>query len=206
MKVACCYRLIMHGEVMHSLYDTDTRTVEGLPTDWYDVSLINLPEYSSTHYIDCKSRFDEMVETVLLSDSNYALVIECCNFGYYVLDFAGNIRFLQSSIEQNQQFATGPAPDTTPYVAIGYRCTTQRQLRSCDGIYRLVMDVRTGCVITMDGVLKLGIDKDTLSKPDYHYAGYKDMVANDFGYAVVYVDGKPVMLSIDSSETKLIKY
>lgn len=206
MKVACCYRLIPHGEVMHSKYDTDTLTVEGLPKDWYDVSILDLPEYSSVHYHDCKSRFDEMVETVLMSDSNYALVIECCNFGYYVLDFAGNVRFLKSSIEQNQHFSTGPAPDTTPYVAVGYRRTKQRQLRNCDGVFRLVMDVRTGCVITADGVLKLGVERNRLSKPDYHYAGYKKMMSNDLDYAVVYIDDEPVFLAMDKTETMLIQY
>ena len=193
MEIRCCYRLIPNGEVIHSIYDTSSREILGMPKDWFQIELLGLPEYSRNSYINCEARFDEMCETVLLSNPNYALVVENNNVGYYVLQFDGVKKFVRSVTDSHESSSDCYIPNRDNYKAIGYRRTKQIQLRSSDGIYRLTMDISSKQVHTNDGVLTPEFDIDSLGSLDFHYAGYKDMIANG-SYAVVYIDGKPAFL------------
>lgn len=202
MEIHCCYRLIPKGEVVHTKYDTDTHTVAGLPDDWFDVSNLCLPEYSRRNYENCKYEFDKMCETVLLSSDAYALVIENNNIGYYVLQFDGIKRFVRSSISDEDSESACVIPGSENYCSIGFRRTKQLQVRTSSGVYRLVLNKRTGLVHTNDGVLKPEFDLSRLSPLSKKYEGYKEMVAAGC-YAVVYIDNKPVMLN-KTFDNKLI--
>lgn len=193
MNIACCYRLIPNGEVIHADYDSDSYKVNGMPDSWFQIGLLELPEYSRNSYLNCDARFDEMCETILLSNPNYALVVENNNVGYYVLQFDGVKKFVRSVTDYKESSSDCYIPNRDNYKAAGYRRTKQRQIRASDGIYRLTLDILSRKFVTDDGVLTPEFDINSLGQIDFHYAGYKDMIANG-SYAVVYVNGQPVFL------------
>lgn len=203
MKVKCCYRLIPNGEVIHTEYDSDTGVVEGLPEIWLQSSCLELPEYSRNNYINCTARFDEMCETVLLSESSYAIVVENNNIGYYIIQFDGVKRFVRSVTDAKESTSDSYVPNSGEFSSIGFRRTKQRQVRSSGGVYRLTYCERDGMVYTNDGLLKPEFDVTRLGKVDYHYAGYKEMIARD-RYAVVYIDGLPVFLTKTDNNTLVL--
>lgn len=193
MEIACCYRLRPNGEVIHSVYDPGNQSVAGLPEKWFDVKLLLLPEYSLNSYINCKARFNEACETILLSNKDFALVIEDNNIGYYILQFDGTKRFLMSATDGKESTTDCYIPNHELFKSVGYRRTRQIQVRSSSGVYRLVMEKSTGLFYTADGVLQPTFDVNRLGPLDYHYAGYKQMIANG-AYAVIYFDGIPTFL------------
>lgn len=205
MQVDCCYRLIPNGEVIHGKYDTIEQTIAGMPSEWFTPYLLELPEYSLRNYDNCKSEFDKMCETVLLSNDAFALVVEDNNIGYYILQFDGTKRFVSSSIDKRESTSDCYIPGHELYKSVGFRRTRPIQLRSLSGIYRLVMNKRTGLFYTDDGVLEPNFDVSKLCQVDYHYAGYKDMIANNH-YAVVYIDNAPVFLDMVDKHTLSIAY
>lgn len=194
MRIKCCYRLIPNGEVIHTEYDTDSEKIIGLPEKWLQTVCLELPDYSVNNYINCKARFDEMCETVLLSDDAYAIVVEDNNIGYYVLQFNGVKKFVRSVTDNRESSSDSYIPNSGLFESVGFRRTRQRQVRSCGGIYRLTLCKDDGLFYTNDGVLRPGFQVDRLGKVDYHYRGYKEMIALD-AYAVVYVDEKPMWLT-----------
>lgn len=194
MEIRCCYRLIPNGEVIHTVYDTEKMVIVGMPAMWLTTACMELPEYSMNSYINCDARFDEMCETVLLSNDAFALVVENNNIGYYVLQFDGVKRFIRSVTDGRESVSDSYIPNSGLFSSIGFRRTKQRQIRSSGGVYRLTYCKEDGMIYTNDGLLKPGFDVNSLSKVDYHYAGYKDMIAAD-KYAVVYIGGSPVFLN-----------
>lgn len=203
MKIKCCYRLIPNGEVIHTEYDTESGVILGMPEIWLQSACMELPEYSRNSYINCTSRFDEMCETVLLSDDAYALVVENNNIGYYILQFDGVKRFVRSVTDNRESTSDSYIPNSGLFESIGFRRTKQRQVRSSAGIYRLTYCSHDGMIYTNDGVLKPEFEVTRLSKVNYHYAGYKDMIAVD-KYAVVYIDGDPAFLSKTDNNTLVL--
>lgn len=193
MEIKCCYRLIPHGEVIHSVYDSDVCVIRGMPDYWYEAVNLGLPEYSIRSYDNCNFEFDKMCETVLLSNERFALVVENNNIGYYIVQFDGTKRFLKSSIDTTESVSETLAPGQEWFKSVGFRRTKQLQVRSSNGVYRLVMGKRDKLFYTNDGVLKPGFDTEMLDAVDYHYKGYKDMIALNH-YAVVYMGGEPVYL------------
>lgn len=200
MKVSCCYRLIPDGEVIHSLYDTDTGLVDGLPVEFVDTRYLTVPEYSASLYRGLDVQFDAMTESILLSSPNYALVLEVNGLAYRVLQWDGIWRTLTSATDDSDVFNMGPIPHPELYRAIGYRPTKLRQYRSCPGLYRLVASKYENVVYTQEGMLRCEFDVNTLGALDFHYAGYKDAVAQKY-FAVVYLDGKPTFVRLSSDNT-----
>lgn len=201
MKVNCCYRLIPDGEVIHSLFDTETGLVDGLPIEFVDTRYLPVPEYSPSLYRGLNTQFDVMTESILLSNISYALVLEVNGLAYRVLQWDGVWRTLKSATDDSDIFNMGPVPHPELYRAVGYRRTQLRQYRACPGLYRLVASKYDNTVYTQDGVLTCEFDINSLSGLDYHYAGYKDSVNLGY-YAVVYQDGEPRFVEL-TSDNKL---
>ena len=195
MDIKCCYRLIPDGEVIHSIYDTESRTISGLPIDWFNPMLLELSEYSERSYYDVKSDFSAMCESMLLSNREFALVVENNNIGYYILEWGGLKRFLEAPTDTKDSSSGCSIPLQDNYQAIGFRTTKLTQLRACSGIYRLVMNKYTKLVHTNQGVLTPEFDVTRISQLDYHYAGYKDAVMTGHD-GVVYIDGNPTFVDI----------
>ena len=202
MDIACCYRLIPNGEVIHTVYNRESDTIVGLPTEWYQTPLLELPEYSIRSYDNCTAKFDQMCETVLLSNDQFALVVENNNIGYYILQFDGVKRFLRSATDGRDSSSDNYIPAQELFRSIGFRRTKQRQIRSSAGVYRLTLGKNNGLVYTNDGILTPSFDINSLGKVDYHYRGYKEMIALNH-YAVVYIDDAPVFLD-KTEDNKLI--
>lgn len=190
MLVQCCYRLIRRGEVIHSVYDTDKREIIGLPQNWFQNKWLGLPEYSSRNYINSNIRHDQMCETMLLSNDDYALVVEDNNIGYYIYQFDGWKKFLTGTDDTRDSYCECYAPNTMHYVPIGFRRTQQTQLRTSAGIYLLTFGAQDRKVHTNEGVLEPQFDILSLERVDFHYRGYKEIVAAGY-FAVVYSNGEP---------------
>ena len=188
MLAECCYRLIPNGEVIHTHYDSDTKKIIGLPEKFFKTEFMTLPEYSMLNYRVSEVNFAMMTEAVLLSNPEYAIVVETAAIGYTIAEFNGDWRFVDSPLDQKDNSGPAYIPATSHYKAIGYRPTKLRQVRSCMGVYRLVLDIDTGLVHTDDGVLRPEFDVNSLDKLSYNYVGYKDCVEQGH-YAVVYLDG-----------------
>lgn len=193
MKVECCYRLLPNAEIIHSKYDSDNRSIDGLDTDWFDVRSIILPEYSSENYKDKQGNYDEMCESILMDDIQNAIVIEDNGIGFYIVRFGGIFMFLDSPTDNRESYVDCISPNKSLYKAIGFRVTKPIQFRTFDGIYRLIVNKQNGLCYTNDGILTPEFDIDSLSKVDFHYSGYKEAVFNGY-YAVVYLNGQPVFL------------
>lgn len=199
MLIKCCYRLIPEGEVIHSVYDSEKEEIIGMPLDWFNVKSMSLPVYSPRAYINAKGNYDEMCESILLSNKEFALVIENNAIGYYILDWGGLKRFLDAPTDTRDSSSGCVIPLQDNYVAIGYRVTKLRQLRACSGVYRLTMNKHTNLIHTNDGVLIPDFDVSELSPLDYHYAGYKDAV-NGNHYAVVYLNSQPTFVDLTNKD------
>lgn len=195
MLIKCCYRLIPDGEVIHSEYDSDKDEIIGMPLDWFNVKLLDLSEYSERSYLGINSDYAAMCESVLLSNKDFALVVENNNIGYYILDWNGYKRFLESATDNTESISGSVVPCSSNYEAIGFRTTQLTQLRACSGIYRIVMNSRTKLIHTNKGVLTPEFDVSSLSAIDYHYTGYKDAVMSGHD-GVVYLNGVPTFVNI----------
>lgn len=195
MKAKCCYRLIPNGEVIHSLFDTDTQIVDFMPPNFLDTQNLEPGIYNPAMYAGNETAFDAMCEAILLSNDDYAFVLEYSTIGYFITQWDGFWRYLETPLDWHDKGRDLIMPCPINFTFIGYRRTTLRQYRACSGIFRLVLDKRNDLIPTNDGYLTPEFDITTLSKIDFKYAGYKDMVATG-GYAVVYVDGKPVILDL----------
>ena len=193
MKVNCCYRLTPSSEVIHSFYDTDSGLVDGMPIEFLDTRFLKVPEYSVACYRGLNVQFDSMAESILLSSTTYAFVLEVNGLTYSVLQWDGVWRSLKSATDDEDNFCMGPIPHPELFKVVGYRPTKLRQYRTCPGIYRLCVSKYTKRAHTQDGILECEFDVDALGELDYRYAGYKDAV--NLGYfAVVYLGGTPTFL------------
>lgn len=204
MEIRCCYRLTLHGEVIHTIFDTEKRVIIGLPENFFNAEKLNLPGYSEYNYKNTDTQFDIMVEAVLLADKDYCICVELCNFGYYVVTWSGGIKFLHSPMEEQEDFRQTAIPHSENFKSIGYRNTKLRQVRSFDGIYRLTLNKSTGLIHTQDGILKPEFDINNLDDLSYSYAGYKDMINKGY-YAIIYKNGKPVFLEKTDDNKLIIK-
>lgn len=193
MKISCCYRCIPNGEVIHTTIDSETKIAGLMPASFLNTRDLELPEYAAGVYNGNDTNWMAMCEATLLSNKDYALVVESGTIGYYALQWDGYWRFLESpmDIKDKGRFSITPQPGNFAY--LGYRRTKLKQYRSCSGIYRLTYDKVDNTFITDDGILTPDFDIGILSGIDYHYAGYKDMISED-AYAVVYIDSKPKLL------------
>lgn len=203
MRVKCCYRLIPNGEVIHSEFDTDTIAVDGMPKEFLDVSKLYIPEYNISAYIGVETMFDAMCEAVLLSRDDFAFVLECCNLGYYVLEWSGFWRFLESPLDMKDKGHDSIIPHSDCFKPVGYRVTKNIQLRSCGGIYRLTASRDGKSIITNDGILIPDFDINSLDKLDFNYKGYKDAAIKGY-YGVVYINGNPVNVIKDNNRLLLL--
>lgn len=198
MLVNCCYRLIVQGEVIHSIYDSSTCEIFGMPKEFFDAERMELGDISASLYKETPKMNDTsltgyaaMCEAMLLSDERYAIVVEFCNQGYYIVEWDGTLRFKIAPTDMQDISRLVNKPDRGLYKAIGYRRTVARQLRASQGVYRLTYCESKNVIYTNDGILIPDFDVNSLSPIDYHYKGYKDMVVNK-DYAIVYIDGEPV--------------
>lgn len=197
MLVNCCYRLMAGGEVIHSLYDSDKKVILDMPEDYYKAEWLGLVDMTMIHYknglkLDDTSLtgYAAMCEAMLLSDKQYAIVVEFLDQGYYILEWNGTIRWKVAPTDWEDKSRPTIKPTTGNYISIGFRNTRARQLRSSCGVYKLVYNKATGLIHTNDGILTPGFDVSILSKIDYNYKGYKNMISKGY-YAVVYIDGMP---------------
>ena len=197
MLVNCCYRLIVNGEVIHSTYDSSTCEIFGMPKEFFDAERMQLGDISASLYKELPKMNDEsltgyaaMCEAMLLSDDKYAVVVEFCNQGYYIVEWDGTLRFKVAPTDEQDISRLVNKPDRGLYKAIGYRSTKARQIRASHGIYRLTYCEKDGFIYTNDGILIPDFDVSKLSKISYNYKGYKDMIQNT-KYAVVYIDDEP---------------
>lgn len=202
MLIKCCYRLIPEGEIIHTEYDSEKEEIVGLPLDWFNVKSMLLPVYSPRAYVNARGNFDEMCESILLSNKEFALVVENNAIGYYVVDWNGLKRFLDSPTDMRDSSSGCIIPLQENYKAVGFRVTQLRQLRACSGVYRLTMNKHTNLIHTNCGVLVPEFDVSEISPLDYHYAGYKDAVFGNH-FAVVYLNGQPTFVDL-SGEDRLI--
>lgn len=193
MLAECCYRLIPNGEVIHTHYDSVKKEIIGLPEKFFKTEFITLPEYSMQNYQMSEVDFHKMTEAVLLSNQEYAIVVETAAIGYTIAEFNGDWRFVDSPLDTKDNSGPAYIPAVSHYKSIGYRTTKLRQVRSCMGLYRLVLDKDTGLVHTNDGVLTPQFNVNDLDKVSFNYEGYKECVAKGH-YAVVYLGGVPRFL------------
>ena len=205
MLVNCCYRLIVQGEVIHSTYDSNTCEIFGMPKEFFDAERMQLGDISGSLYKEPPKMDDSsltgyaaMCEAMLLSDEKYAIVVEFCNQGYYIVEWDGTLRFKVAPTDMQDISRLVNKPDRGLYRAIGYRNTKARQLRASQGIYRLTYCEKDNTIHTNDGIIIPDFDVSTLSPIDHNYKGYKDMVANT-NYAVVYIEGEPVFCYLTSN-------
>ncbi len=205
MLVQVCYRLKENGEAIHTVFDTDTNEIIGLPKDWFDVNTVIIPEYSVVNYLDHKEdKFDQMCETILLTVPSAALVIENNAQSYIVVKFDGTWLIMKNSTDETSDcLHCGPVGDGN-YRNIGYRRTKMLQVRAADGVYRLTYNKATKMCHTADGVFPINIDVEELSRPDIYYKGYKDMIMSD-AYAVVYINDEPKFVDLVNDELILRK-
>ena len=202
MKIFCCYRLIPNGEVIHTKIDSETHKAELMPSAYLDTTQLDIAEYCETSYVGNETDWAAMCEAILLSNKDFTLVFESGTIGYFVVQWDGYFRFLETPMDEREKGAFSIAPQSGNFTFIGYRPTKLRQFRSCSGIYRLTYDKTNGTIVTNDGVLTPTFDVNSLSQIDYHYAGYKEMLANG-AYAVVYLNGSPVFLD-KTDDDKLV--
>lgn len=195
MRVKCCYRLVPYGEVIHSEYDSDTREILGMPDDWFNAKLLDLPEYSIRAYKGSKSNYEAMCESMLLCKNDFALVVENNDIGYYILDWYGVKRFMEAPTDTRDSSSGSGIPNQDNYKSIGFRVTQLKQLRACAGVYRLVMNRRTNLVHTNRGILTPQFNTNELTDVDFYYAGYKDAVLAGHD-GVVYLNGVPTFVDI----------
>lgn len=203
MLIKCCYRLIPEGEVIHSEYDSEREEIIGLPCDWFNVKSMLLPIYSPRAYVNAKGNYDEMCESIMLSNKEFALVVENNAIGYYIVDWSGMKRFLDSPTDTRDSSSGCIIPLQENYMAIGFRVTKLKQLRACSGVYRLVMNKHTNLIHTNCGILTPEFNVSELSPLDYHYAGYKDAVMNNH-FAVVYLNGKPTFVDLVGEDRLIV--
>lgn len=207
MEIACCYRLIPHGEVIHSTFDDVTKVIAGLPEEFYDVRTLGIPIYTGDFYRHTNRNFKAYVEAMLLSNPMNAIAIEFINGYCYLATFDGYADRLQTGLEYNLddfEHGAGIVPDNSNYIGVGFRVTKMNQFRFTDTLYRLTYNRATNRFHTNDGILVPEFDVSTLSELSYNYAGYKDCVNNGH-YAVVYQGGTPTFLD-RTPDNKLIIY
>ena len=189
MRTKCCYRLIHKGEVIHTEYDSETRTVIGMPDDVYDFYYSKLPDMTPHFYIKNYEDLYTMCEIMLLADSSAFCVIETNGYTYNVFTFDGHVYSKKVMTEEPTSDYMHMQPTIGGYKAVGFRRTKLNQLRSCDGVYFLT--AKDGYAYTNDGILKIDVELGEVNKK---YLGYKDMI-NNGSYAVVYSpDGSPIFL------------
>ena len=204
MNVKCCYRLTYYGEVIHDEMDSDTHEIPSMPKHFFDTTQLDLPVYNAVSYFGADVLFDQACEAILLSNKDFAIVIECNNLGYYAYQWDGTRVFLESPMDMDPRFADSLIPTTAGFKSIGYRVTKPIQVRSLDGIFRLTVSADGKYAYTNDGVLDVEFDVNTLSPISYKYEGYKDAVQSG-AYGVVYVDEKPVLVYRDGNKLFLSK-
>lgn len=193
MEINCCYRLIPSGEVIHSYYDTESKKIIGMPESFIDSTLLELPEYNWINYHGVKVNFDLMCEAILLSNNEFAIVVEANCLGYYVLQWDGYWRFMENPTDKKIKGHDSFIPHSAVFKPIGYRRTVPRQFRSLQTLYRLTATKDGSQIYTQDGILIPEFDVNALSPLSYNYQGYKDMLSTNY-YAVVYLDGVPRFL------------
>lgn len=198
MKVNCCYRCISTGEVIHTLFDTDTRLMDIMPASFFDTTTIPIADYNPASYVGRKDDWAAECEACLLHNNERAMCIEVGAVGYYILQWNGLLRLVKSPMDDKDEgfFIGSPYPGKFKY--IGYRPTRMLQYRSSSGIYRLTYDTEEGTVVTSEGILMPEFDVSGLSEIDYNYTGYKEMLANGY-FAVVYRNNTPVFLARDGN-------
>ncbi len=203
MKIYCCYRVIPNGEAIHTFIDDETKMAELMPTAFLDTKELELAEYNASAYNGRDDNWAAMCEAILLSNKDYAFVIESGGIGYFVLQWDGFWRFLETPMDEQEKGRWSIRPYPGNFTYIGFRPTKVIQLRSCSGIYRLAYDKTNNTIITNDGIFTPSFDVSSLSPISYNYAGYKDMVTKGH-YAVVYRDGLPVFLRRNGNRLEFI--
>lgn len=193
MKISCCYRCIPNGEVIHTYIDSETHMADLMPISLLDTRDLELAEYAPAQYVDRDINWMAMCEAILLSNKDYALVLESGTIGYFVLCWDGYWKFMETPMDEREKGRQSVIPQPGNFTYIGYRRTKLIQFRSCPGIYRLTYDRTNNTIVTNDGILTPMFNVSELSNIDYHYAGYKEML-NNGAYAVVYLNGQPKFL------------
>lgn len=196
MLIECCYRLIPHGEVIHTKYDDWKQEIIGLPKEFFDISVHELPVYDSDCYRHSDRELNRYVEAMLLSHEDNAIAIDYQNITCLVQTFNGHCAYIKDGMEYNLQnfvWANGYMPCTDNFVGVGFRPTRVLQKRFSDKVYYLTYDKKNNVFHTDDGLLRPEFDVSSLSPLSFNYAGYKDCVLNGH-YAVVYQGGNPVFL------------
>lgn len=205
MLIECCYRLIPHGEVIHTKYDDTRQEIIGFPKSFFDITFHQLPYYDYLPYHESDRELDKYVEAMLLSNDDNAIAIEYQNQSCLVQTFKGLCAYVVDGMEYNLNsfnWANSLKPNTENYIGVGFRPTKVMQKRFADKVYYLTLNKSTGLFHTNDGILTPEFDVATLSPVSYNFAGYKDCVLNGH-YAVVYQNGLPIFLD-KTCDNKLI--
>lgn len=204
MKIHCCYRVIPNGEVIHTFIDDVTKVVDLMPESFMNTQDLELAEYNSYAYNGREDDWAAMCEAILLSNKDYAFVVESGTIGYFVLQWDGFWRFLETPMDEKDKGRWSIKPFPGNFTYIGYRPTRLLQYRSCSGIFRLTYDKVDNTVLTNDGILVPAFDVSSLSPIDYNYAGYKEAVSKKH-YAVVYRDGHPIFLRRNGNSLEFVE-
>lgn len=205
MLVECCYRLIPHGEVIHTKYDDESMEMIGLPKEFFDIKVHELPKYDTAVYREYKRDLDKYVEAMLLSHEDNAIAVDYQNQSCLVQTFKGYCNYIYDGMEYSREdfrWAESYIPNKDNFVGVGFRPTKMLQKRFADKVYYLTYNKATGLFHTNDGLLIPEFDVSSLSDMSYNYAGYKDCVLKGH-YAVVYQGGQPVFLD-KTPDNKLI--
>ena len=202
IKPAVCYRLVPHGEPIHTTIDIDPAVnfPIGFPEDIFDRrELFFTEKWVEAEYIRRPYNPKMYVEAVLLMKPRNCICIDTNNFGVRSYEFNGNSCWCEyPGSEERSMYRISPA-NTDRYEAIGYRPSKVMQYRGFKSVYRLQYDRETNEVVTNAGRFQLGISPDVLSSPSKDYAGYKTMIDNK-KFAVVYLDDEPLYLDLVDGE------
>lgn len=192
MNIACCYRCVPGGEVIHTYIDSESGICQYMPETFYDTKNLPLAIYNPASYNGLDVDWMAMCEALLLCNDDNCLVIET-TIGYKVLQWNGWWAFVDSTFDTMERGKCIVRPNPNNFTYIGYRPTKLIQFRACRGIYRLTYDLVNKNIVTNEGIFTPAFDVDSLSEIDFHYAGYKDTVNNNY-FAVVYRNNEPVFL------------
>ena len=207
MRVECCYRLKRFGEPIHTMYDSELGIIEGMPKDFCFVNLKVECPYSPANYTGSKGQtgydYRGMCEAILLSNDDYAIVLECCHLGYDIITFNGQFIFKENILDEGNKWHPTNILTDGLYKFIGYRTSIVEQYRSSSGIFRLLYREDTGKVYTSKGVLTPTFDVSKLDSPSWSYAGYKDAVLAGYD-GVVYLNERPRFVKIAGDKLNMI--
>lgn len=204
MLAHCCYRLIKNGEVIHSKLDSSKQTIIGMPDGYMHVDLMNICEYNPFSYVDKEIDFPTMCESILLSNSEHAVVIEVDCIGYRVLCWDGTLKFMHSATDTRDSSVDSYLPHPELFKSIGYRVTKAVQYRASSGVYRMTASKDNSKIYTNEGIFIPEFDISELSTPSYNYKGYKECVEKGYFGVVYYGDEHRFVDVADNNKLILI--